>query len=389
MNVDGFDYKGPLAVHPEFIAMVERLQVGGVIPHYGSTDPRKIQGTNRALAGLTRLPLLVCSDILKLKGPASGGAGTGTASFGDGYVGGFIGRYRGLPEESFRALCELNAFTFAALGVNTALGPTVDNSTADPRTAARARIIIDALRRFGIEPVLKHYPFLPLDRNLHRESPDTALPPEEAARRSGVFHELAGESGILMTTHLFDSLVDGKSIVTFSTAWHKRLLVETGFSGLVMSDGLLMLRNYADRRVLGDEQARGSSRAGALGGPGNCLADKAADWALRAILAGHDMVIVEGSAAITYGVFTGLLSAACAGTDTGAHLRRRIEESYRRIERFKDARREELSRHIEVPIQDIRAAVSLVSGSAEPSSFRIDPEALSALQPVFQRTAVR
>src|SRR5208337_1596103 len=67
VNVDGFGYAGPLALEPGFAPMVHRLQIGGVIPHYGSTSYERIRQTNRSLAGLTDPPLLICCDIVKLK----------------------------------------------------------------------------------------------------------------------------------------------------------------------------------------------------------------------------------------------------------------------------------------------------------------------------------
>ena len=113
VNVDGFGYGGSLALEPGFIPMIEKLQVGGVIPHYGSTDYQRIRRTNRALAAMTEQPLLICCDIVKIASPlARPGASPKIARFGDGYVGGFIGRFRGLPDEDFRRLAMLNAFTF-------------------------------------------------------------------------------------------------------------------------------------------------------------------------------------------------------------------------------------------------------------------------------------
>ena len=43
VNVDGFGYAGPLALEPGFAPMVQRLQIGGVIPHYGSTSYERIR----------------------------------------------------------------------------------------------------------------------------------------------------------------------------------------------------------------------------------------------------------------------------------------------------------------------------------------------------------
>ncbi len=371
VNVDGFGYSGRLAVSPPFMEMVERLQVGGVIPHYGSNDFEKIRRTNRALAGLTRLPLMICSDIVGIRGGRTAEGNGKIARFGDGYVGGFIRQYGALPESEFGALCRLNAFVLAASGINVSLGPTVDDSTGCRETVSRARAVIDGLKRFGVEPVLKHYPFLPGRGNLHRESPDTRTPAEEVTRRTAVFGELRLESGILMTTHLFDSLVDGGTIVTFSPVWRGRVRGDTGFSGLFMSDDILMLRNYRNKSTLGAEAAGGDP----------------ASWALAAVLAGHDFIIMTGSEAVTAGVFEKLLSTACAATETGSRLRERIKESFNRISRFKESRRDLLTRRIDVPSETIETVVSLVpaQGSAD---FRFDSQALSGISPRLEAAAL-
>lgn len=372
VNVDGFGYTGPLALEPGFAPMVQRLQVGGVIPHYGSTSYERIRLTNRSLAGLTDLPLLICCDIVKLKAPSR------TASFGDGYVGGFLGKFRRLQDEPFRKLARMNAYVFAALGVNVSLGPTVDTSTGDPRTAERARMAVDELKAFGIQVVLKHFPYLPTGANLHRESPDTAVPPAEAEKRFGVFHDLAGDADIVMTTHLLDSSVD-PALVTFSPAWNAILRTRTGFDGPLMSDGLLMLRNYADRGPL----ARGVPTAGLSG------LDEAAAWAARAILAGHDMVIVEGSAAQTVRVYEGLLAAACGPSAQGAALRARIEESVSRIARWKAERREPLRRVVDVPLSSVERLIDLLPpDGADLASFRFDSAAFARLVPGLEAAAL-
>ena len=54
VNVDGFGATtGDLALEPGFTDMVAELQIGGVIPHYGTTDYDRIRRTNRRLAALT------------------------------------------------------------------------------------------------------------------------------------------------------------------------------------------------------------------------------------------------------------------------------------------------------------------------------------------------
>jgi beta-glucosidase-like glycosyl hydrolase len=376
VNVDGFGYSGPLALEPEFAPMVSRLQIGGVIPHYGSTSYERIRRTNRALAGLTDLPLLICSDIVKLRGTAR------TVSFGDGYIGGFLGRFAPLADGELRTLAELNAFTFASLGINTALGPTVDTSTRDPRTAERARLVVEALQGCGLQVVLKHFPYLPGGANLHRESPDTRLPLEEAEKRSAIFHELAGSADIMMTTHLLDTEVDA-SLVTFSRTWNTILREQTGFTGPLMSDGLLMLKNYTDRRPL----TAGASPAADFPG-----IDETASWAARAILAGHDMVIVEGSPAQTVRVFNGLLTAACGRGPAATALKGRIFESAARIARWKKDRESVLRRVVDVPPADIERVIALLppdgASAASLASFRFDAAGLARLRPALESAAL-
>ncbi|MGA2762154.1 MAG: glycoside hydrolase family 3 N-terminal domain-containing protein [Spirochaetia bacterium] len=373
INVDGFGYSGPLALEPDFAPLVERLQVGGVIPHYGSSDYLRIRRTNRALAGMTRLPLLVCSDIMRLR--SRGTAGRVSSAFGDGYVGGFIGKYRLLPDSQFQTLAELNAFVLAAVGVNVALGPTVDDSTRDPDTAVRAREIMRQLRRFGLEPVLKHFPFLPSGANLHHESPDTRVPPLNAERRFSIFRDLADVSPILMTTHLNDSLVD-RRIVTFSPSWLDLLRRDTGFSGLLMSDGLLMLKNYVDRSMLGGSPDTGGDPRELAGVDGTAV------WALRAILAGHDFIIVEGSAGQTERVFDGLLRVACSGTPLGNDLADRIEASSQRIRSFKLDHAALLSRQIDVPASAIDAVIAMAPrDGVDLRAFRFPEASLDDLAP--------
>ncbi len=370
INVDGFGYSGPLALAPGFADLVRKLQVGGVIPHYGSTDYARIARTNRALAAMTDQPLLICGDIVKLRGAA------GVASFGDGYVGGFLGRYRGLRDEELQTLAGLNAFVFAAIGMNVALGPTVDASTGEARVVERARLVIGQMDRFGIQPVLKHWPGLPPGANLHRESPDTRVPPAEVATRAQPFRELAGAAGIMMSTHFRDSLVDA-AIVTFSPTWTGLLRSQTGFGGLLMTDGMLMLRNYRDQGMLAAGPGLPARETRGI--------DGTAVWAARAILAGHDMVILEGSVGQTTRAWEGLLRLACSGTPTGDRLAARIEESWKRVTDWKAARAALLRRSIQVPAATIQSIIRLLPGEkADLPSFRFDAQALEKIGPALK-----
>ena len=174
----------------------------------------------------------------------------------------------------------------------------------------------------------------------------------------------------MMTTHLNDSLVDNR-IVTFSPAWIALLRRETGFNGLLMSDGLLMLKAYPDTSALGG--APGAEEAGL---------DPTAVWAMHAVLAGHDFIIVEGSAGQTTRAFNGLLAAACSGSAPGNALADRIEQSYGRIRRFKLDNDALLRREIDVPestIDDITAMTPREGSDLK--GFRFDASALRAVEP--------
>jgi beta-glucosidase-like glycosyl hydrolase len=284
-----------------------------------------------------------------------------------------------MTDGQFQTLARLNAFVFSAIGINVALGPTVDTSTTDPRTADRARASVDALKDYGLQAVLKHFPYLPTGANLHRESPDTKVALEDAEKRFSVFRTLAADADMIMTTHVLDTLVDG-SIVTFSPAWNALLRNRTGFDGLLTSDGLLMLKNYADRRVL----------AGGVSAEDFDGLDEAATWAARAVLAGHDLVIVEGSAAQTVHVFEGLLTAACGSSLRARELRTRIEGSSARIARWKKDREGALRRVIDVSPAVIQQVISLLPAEGtDLASFHFKPEALNRLLPVLEAARLR
>lgn len=351
VNVDGFKYEGALAVHPLYIQLVESLKAGGVIPHYGSASFSKIRETNRELARRSAPSLLITSDLITLapEGKAATGRDAPKASFGDGYVGGFIGRYDAAADGDFPKLAYLDAFVYRALGVNCAFGPTVDNSTGGARTAERAGALLSAYERFGVQATLKHWPFIPEGTNLHRSSGDTKATADEVRLLTAVFRRLAPRADLMMTTHVFDSLIDGGALVTFSPAWLSMLRRDTGFGGLLVSDGLLMLRSYRDL----------AAPPRPIAGLGDGEEDEYAGWAMRAILAGHDLLILESTLGTTRKVFEKVLALACRKDAQGRELRERISASHARIAEFKRRHAAELAAAVEAPVKlidDILAA---------------------------------
>jgi len=87
-----------------------------------------------------------------------------------------------------------------------------------------------------LTPVLKHFPFLPTTANLHHASPDMKLPLAEAEARFSVFRQLSTETGIMMTTHLYDS--PWMAPLRHSRPCGTRCCgTRPGFQGLLMTDG--------------------------------------------------------------------------------------------------------------------------------------------------------
>src|SRR5208337_3754395 len=165
-----------------------------------------------------------------------------------------------------------------------------------------------------------------------------------------------------------------------SRPWNALLRDGTGFTGPLMSDGLLMLKNYADRSAF----AGGVPPADFEG------LDVAAAWAARAILAGHDLVIVEGSAAQTVRVFEGLLTAACHASPRSQELRQRIEESSARIARWKKDREGALRRVVDVSPAVIQQVIALLPpDNADLASFRFDTAGLEGLRPSLEAAGLR
>jgi hypothetical protein len=185
---------------------------------------------------------------------------------------------------------------------------------------------------------LKHWPFIPAGTNLHKVSTDTKATATEVDGLTTVFRRLAPRADLMMSTHVFDSLIDPYSLVTFSPTWIARLRRDTGFKGLLVSDGLLMLRSYREL----------AAPPKPIPGLGGSAEDEYAGWAMRAILAGHDMLILESTAWTTRQVFGKVFALACRSD--GRELRDRINASYARIQEFKRVHAAEIGAAVEAPV---------------------------------------
>jgi hypothetical protein len=99
------------------------------------------------------------------------------------------------------------------------------------------------------------------------------------------------------------------------------------------------------------------------------------------------MVMVEGSAAQTMRVWSGLLALACSGTALGGSLAARIQQSWERISAWKESHAETLARTVNVPASVIAAVTMLLPGAAvdtaraDAARFHFDSAALARISP--------
>lgn len=347
VNADGFGKGSARAIDPEYLRLAAELGLGGVLPHFGTKDVREIRKAALALRQATTSPLLLGVDYVDVElGDVAGRVGLG-------WGGGLIGAYGGkLDDACLDQAAYLQGFLHRALGLNHALGPTVDRGRRlkDAGTEAAALRFLDGLRTFGTAATLKHFPYLPAGHDLHADSLDTEDSREAVATKTLVFRNLAGKADFVMTTHLINSQVDPE-LVTFSPEWIGRLRRDAGFDGVIVTDALLMIARYKSLwpsivAAWGREEAVRPREGVSI-------------YAARALLAGHDMVLLEGTASNTRRVFADLHYIACQDTAHGKALRSRITESYERVTAYKERNRAALTWSAAVPEPLIREALEL------------------------------
>jgi beta-glucosidase-like glycosyl hydrolase len=326
-SVDGYGYEGkanpalPPALHPEYYRMVRELGLGAVLPHYATRDPLLIRESNRALARMADTPLIIAADYIRINLPRP-------AEFGDGFSGGILSKLEDFSDAEFARAADGDAAVHRLLGFTMALGPTVDASSRSRDAVQRAGILIAAYRRNGIFACIKHYPLVPAGFNLHSETQALAYTSEELFALEAPFRDLAPLSRAMMSTHVLAPAVDALNAASFSSAWTKRLRASTGFSGILISDGLFMAQRY-DKRPL-DPRVDADWEAFGIAAPASRLA-------IASIMAGHDMVILEGTSTQTRRARDALLLAFARSDAAGLAFRARARESYERVIAFKRA----------------------------------------------------
>lgn len=346
VNVDGFGSSrvpGDDAISPGYVQMVKDLQIGGVLPHFGTSTIKKMNSAAVNLQKASDHPLMMGVDYLSISHPPSTSSHVGL-----GFHGGFMSDYGEATMSCKKELASLSAFAQKAAGINQALGPTIENTKqwknmdSPPEVVAKsAKIVIDAYNHYGMATTMKHFPYTPDDYNLHNKSEDTKMSADEVTRKLKNFKLVSDKTDFAMSTHLYNSNVDPDDMATFSKKWVSKLRKEVGFKGILMTDALFMFDNYPDTVKQMTERWDQQEKTK--------VKDIHSIFAARAILAGHDMVFLEGNAESTYKVFKDLHKLACQNNSIGQELRKRVEESYKRIVAYKQKSKSFLRDQPDVP----------------------------------------
>lgn len=327
INVDGFGSNH--TIHPAYEKLIKKMQPGGVLPHYNSKDIGAIKTASQRLQVQSNLPLMIGIDYQSMNGTNIGlGWGTGLADK--------LGKQ---DVSCFEKVGKIEAALHQYAGINNPLGPTVEYNLKSEHgfasqdldyKKARLSVMLEAFRNAGLETTLKHFPYTPSDYNLHKTSKDTKIPVDEVdSKYMPIYRELAGQSGMLMTTHLFNSEVDPSNMATFSKVWMKKLRNEVGFKGLVVTDALFMINSYPDTMK---QMSRDWPKHLA-----NDFSKDLTRFAVKSILAGHDMVFLETSANETEAIYDDVAKFACTDDPMAKDFRKRVRESHKRITDYKKA----------------------------------------------------
>jgi len=327
ITADGFSSN--YTIHPDYDRLIKRIQPGGVLPHYNSSDINKIKKANETLQNNSNLPLMIGIDYQTVKADGK------EVTMGLGFGSGMVGKLGEQSPECYEKIATLDAALHKYAGINNPLGPTIENSKGwegileKDLSFKKPRLdsIISAFKNMGLETTIKHFPYTPGSYNLHKESRDTKIPKDEIDTKfMPVFKEFSQESGFLMTTHLYNSEIDPANMATFSKKWMNKLRNEVGFKGIVMTDALFMISQYSTAM-------KNMARDWPLSDPD----DDITIFSIKAILAGHDMFFVETAAPDTEKLWKNLVKFSCSNNNLADTFRKRVKESYDRIIEYKNA----------------------------------------------------
>lgn len=287
INVDGYGDGVKQAIHPAYINLVKLLNIGGVMPQFGKTDITLMQQSVAQLASATNLPLFIGGQHFKLEHSGAFGEQSQKVGFSQGQC---------ANHSSKNQLELIDAFLFKTVGFNHWLGPRVAAQLTPAQQQAQARFKYMSLFNTA------HFPW---------QTVDSSRP-------------------ILQTRHLLDKQY--KQMMTISRPWLRAIGDDTDFSGLILSDALVEAKTdngYVE--YVQDWLVRHPND------------DPKAVFAAKALMAGHNMVMLKGVARDTLKVYEGLGQIACRNDSDGTRLLYAIEESFHKISKFKRSNRGALS----------------------------------------------
>lgn len=310
----------------KYLKMIQELNIGGVLPHFNlslsGNDKEKyikqIYDYNSKIKQSSNIVPFLGVDYL--------------FSCGLGY--GF-GALPQAPLKCKNDYYKLQATCHAMYGINQALGPTIEHNEKNPISLIHndfmneASALIDEFNKVGVATTLKHFPYTPKDYNLHSQSRDSKLGLDVVEGKIKNFHDLSVKSDFAMSTHLYNSNIDPLDMATFSKKWTNILRKNVNFGGILMADALFMISRYKENMVamsLNFDQKGFSKKL-----------DDESVFAIRALLAGNDMIFIDGNYLKSYNTFNDLLYVACSDSKYSNDLRNRINKSFDKISNYKNA----------------------------------------------------
>ncbi len=236
----------------------------------------------------------------------------------------------------------LSGLQMRSFGYNVMLGPIVEifdyqrfNLKLSPqdkqsnyfgedveRVQTLASYYLSGLAKSKMAPTLKHFPFDTNEVDTHDSLAVSQKTQREIDEGIETFeclnYELCQRSTVpawIMTTHTLYPSVDPENIATFSPTWIKLARKIMGEDSLIVTDSLLMGGLYSNVKKSEKSNARNENT-------------------LRALLAGHDILLFTGSTQ-TMEAYDYVLAKASENTESGKILREKIGVAFQRIQRYK------------------------------------------------------
>lgn len=348
-HVDG--YQSQSAIHPLYQKTVRDLNLSGVL--YQTPELKSAEALISDINAIQKsapLPVLVSADYIDVlisselqrylnikrrfydvnKSENSVNIGLGFESQMNGW--------------NWRTSCPyqktfLHNMLFRLHGFNTMLGPIIEHTylseeelgqmdvTTSTATTNRemAEIAIRTSWESGVIPTLKHFPYTPRTFDLHKENHDTLFDSSAVEKMIEIFRVALPKPSLVMSTHVFNSKVDSRQPVTLSKTWIDLLKNRVHPESLIMTDAIFMISKKDLPYIVSNGWPQSQFNTH----------DVDVQYVARAILAGHDLVLIEGHSGDIRRIYHGLLSLARSPSQIGQEFARRVEESYKRVVNFK------------------------------------------------------